>query len=366
MTLPIRWLIGVSLLLPILSGTTPVVTAQMCSYTGHRHRVLDPQIRKIALTLCREHFAPGSKAEAAVQAGLDELNAVQGSRLVFSIAGHADHREYHDTLKRDGVFRLDVVKPEPTRSGDATFAGRTVTRSGWRGIVEFDIAFNRRARWNFGEPRSWAMKERPGSFRSVLLHEIGHGLGFSHSHKETPDLSIMGGRCGKWIGMRQVGLKAWDHGHIRLHYSRRSEEGKPDLILGNYRTLKNAKGGWKTILNEMPSSNPVVPGVSLTLAWTRFNTGAIPVRTPHRMRVYLSRDESAGDAEDLLLAEWIERDPVPPSSTCYLDRPITIPLSARPGQWHILITIDDHGQVDELHEDNNLLVLHQRLQVKAQ
>ena len=352
--------------LPLLSGTALLASPQKCAHTGRAHRTLAPRVRNVAFTLCREHFAPGSKSLAAVQAVLKELNSVQESTLVFSIAGHADHREYHDALKRDGVFRLDVVKPEATRSGDARFAGRTLTRTGRGGIVEFDIVFNRRTRWNFGTPRSWAMKESPGSFRNVLLHEIGHGLGFSHCHKETPDLSVMGGRCGKWIGMRHAGLKAWDHGHIRHHYGRSSNTGKPDLILGNYRTRKNANGGWKTALNDGPTPSTVIRGESVTLSWTLFNTGPLATRDPYRMRVLLSRKAASETETGILVAEWTEETPVPPSSTRFLSRPIQIPSNIEPGTWHIVITIDSENQVSERIEENNTLVLHRPLQVRTQ
>lgn len=356
----ISGLVAVSVVL--VGGATPA-QALDCAYTGRRHKVIAPDVRDIEFTLCREHFSPGSDAMAAVEYVVEELNAVQGSRLKFSILGHDDHREYHDVLKRDGKIRLDVVKPEATKSGDAAFAGRTMTRSGRGGIREFDIVFNRRSRFNFGPPVSWAMKAPRGSFRSILFHEIGHGLGFSHSHQETECLSVMGGKCGKWIGNKRAGLKAWDHGHIHFHYAARSSAGKPDLVLSNYRTNKTPKGSWRTGLNQALSQETVAPGEELTIAWTRFNTGPALIRGGYRVRIYLSRDETPGDAQDHLVHEWVAEDEVVAASTAYLTTTLTLGSDVPAGSYYVGIVIDAGGDVEEALEDNNSLVLHQRLQV---
>jgi hypothetical protein len=339
----------------------PHAGAAPCDHVGRPHKVLAPKLKRIAFTICERHFPKGSAEEAAIQYCVDHLNAVQDSTLRFSIAGHAPHREYHDTLKRDGVFRIDVVKPEATRSGDSSFAGRTARSTGGT-IREFDIALNKRSRWNYGQPTSWAMKSGSGGFlRSILLHEIGHGLGFPHCAKTTEDLSIMGGKCGKWVGMKEIGLKPHDREHMRFHYGTVTRTGKADLALGNYKTerAKVDKGLWKCQLTTPPAKQ-VAAGQTLTIEWTRFNLGSKGAKQVS-MRAVLSRDNKLS-SDDLVLERWCS-GAAPAGSTITSTRRLTVPRRAGEGRYNILLVVDAKKTIKESREDNNLLPIHQKVTV---
>lgn len=330
--------------------------AAPCAYTGKPHPVLRPDLRRVGITLCREHFAEGSPQHGAVLAALDEYGRVEESGLSFFVAGFDEHRDYREALAQDGVNRIDIVAPQATRSGDASFSGRTRWHSGRRGIVELDVVLNRRTRWRWGAPRAWS-GDRGASARNVLLHELGHGIGFQHGCGPEGELSVMGAKCGKWIGDRVAGLKAWDHGHVRFHYGTGRGDGRPDLVLGNFRARASGRG---VELGGVLLEGAASPGQDVPFSWTLFNTGAAPV-TSCSVHVLLSRDPRP--SKDDVPVATLTREDVRASSTAFLEGALRVPDDLRPGAWFVVLVVDPEGGVAEACETNNALALPNRLHV---
>jgi hypothetical protein len=333
--------------------------ATPCSYTKKPHRILSKKLRKIGFTLCDLHFAKGSAAHKAVERGLEDLNAVQESGLTFYIKGYDGHKEYADAIRKDGHIRMDIVKAPKGKGG---FAGRCLTRAGKKGIGEFDVVFNKKKRWNFGEPKAFKTKYKGGFFTSVMLHEVCHGLGFAHSHKLTKDISIMGAGTGKWMGQLGFGIKPWDHGHIRFHYGSKNASIKPDLVLSNYETIKEAKGAPLRLTTGL-SVTQVKAGERLIVDWTRFNTGAA-IKKAYKMRIVLTRNPNQSK-QGLVVKEWTQKSPVADSSTAAESIEIKIPATCKPGTYHVVVRVDVDGALKEQKDGNNHLFIHKKLEVRS-
>ena len=344
-------------------SASPAV-ADRCQYEGQSHRVLDPSAYNIGFTLCEDHFAKGTGALSDMEAVIAKLNDVQGSKLHFRVKGFVPHREYHDLLKRDGTFSFDFVKAEPTRSGDASFAGRTITRATGGKIAEFDIALNKHVRWRHGDATEWDLKAKGGYLQTILLHEIGHGLGFPHNQKATSELTIMGAKTGKWVGDRKAGLKPHDHGHIRFHYGD-GNVGKPDLVLSNYHTEENKQSGQhKCKLNEAMSTDSTHAGASIQVGWTLFNTGSAPASAGFKTTIVLSKTN--GPATNAhVLGTFTQESAVAASSSSYQSLTVQLPKDIAPGTYIVGLIVDACNVVAEHHEDNNALPLPQRLTIEA-
>ncbi|MBM4371237.1 MAG: hypothetical protein FJ098_06260, partial [Deltaproteobacteria bacterium] len=195
------------LLLTLLDG--PVLA---CDWEGRYHRVLAEDFHSIGFTLCSEHFEFGSEPYLAVEAVVDYLNSIPGSSLTFHIEGFHEHLSYDETLEEDGANRIDINECTVT---DCSYSGRAYKSPSTGDIEEFDITFKPSAEyWNFGDPEYWEIGVDT-CFQQLLLHEIGHGLGFKHTGGDYDALSIMGHETGKFVGDRLVGFKPWDMGHLR-------------------------------------------------------------------------------------------------------------------------------------------------------
>lgn len=341
--------------IPVLS----VAEAAPCEYTGKNHRVLSKKLRRIGFTLCKEHFPKGTLAHEAVERGLADLNKVQNSTVRFYIAGYDDHKLYKDAVKKDKTFRLDIVKAPEGKGG---FAGRCISRSGKKGIHEFDVVFNKRVRWNFGFPKAWKKKYKRPFLTTVMLHEICHGLGFAHSHKLTKDISIMGAGTGKWMGQLGFGIKPWDHGHIRYHYGDSKTKGKADLVLSNYETIKTGKGAPLELTTGL-SSTEIKRGEQLTVSWTRFNTG-FATKKPYKMKIVLAA-KGQKLKQGAVLKEWTQTAIVAESSTVSETMIVKVPKAIRPGNYRVIVVIDSREAIKEQRKDNNYLVIHKTLFVTA-
>jgi len=346
-----------------IAPSTLGVSSSSCGYTGHSHPVLAGSFHSIGLTLCSTHFPAGSAERAAVQMAVDHMNAVSNCSLHFYIAGTEAHTDYDGTFEDDGVNKLDFVDPADCGCSDTSFDGRTITYGNSSGdINEFDLGFDEDENWNFGPPSSWALSDGTTYFRTVLLHEIGHGLGFDHSASVTPDLSIMGGKTGKWVGMKKVGLKAYDYGHIRYHYGDSEDNKLADLVLSNYRT-EDDSGTYACALNEGLSDTDVWAGQTIEMTWTRMNLGDRAAHNDYYTKVYLSTREDGGTSFGTLKT-WIHTGDVAAHSTLYASTNITIPSSTPAGTYYVVIDIDYTDTIHERREDNNLLVIHEPLTVR--
>lgn len=343
-----------------LVGAT--LASDWCSYEDRYHDILDTDVRSIGLTLCRTHFAEGSDEYNAVVFALDHYNDVTRCEVRLYVAGFAAHTDYADTLKNDGRFRIDRGLAQADSSGDSSYSGRTVTRTNSSGrIDEFDIHFNKDVSWDYGSPTSWDLSTSTTSFKSVLLHELGHGVGFSHAAGIESDLSIMGSKCGKWIQNMRVGLKAYDYGHLRHHYPDSVETSKADLILSNYCTSWNGST-YECELNDGLSDTTVTAGSSLTLTWTRMNIGDRDVANDYYAKVYLSTDDEI-TTSDTCIKTWLHTGSVTKHSTLYSSTTITIPSSTAAGTYYVGIRIDTGSDVAEHIDSNNDLVIWEQVTV---
>lgn len=329
--------------------------AAPCAFTGKKHRVLSKKLRRIGFTLCKDHFPKGSAAHKAVERGLADLNSIQGSTLSFYIAGYDEHKLYRDAVKKDQTFRMDICKAPQGKGG---FAGRCISRATKKGINEFDVVFNKRVRWNFSVPKSWKEKYKKPFFTTVMLHEVGHGLGFAHSHKLTKDISIMGAGTGKWMGQLGFGIKAWDHGHIRFHYGQKDSKGKADLVLSNYETIKTGKGAPLRLTAGL-SKTEAKHGDEVTVSWTRFNTGFATSKA-YKMKIVLAAKGQALK-DGMVVKEWTQSDIVAASSTVGESTQIKVSKAVKPGRYRVLVLIDSSQCIDEQKEDNNFIIIHKAL-----
>jgi len=255
----------------------------------------------------------------------------------------------------DGRNRLDITEPGCTRGGDCSFSGRTRTHKDRSGaIVEFDVVFNERVRWSFLEPATWDGSDRRTSFKNVMLHEVGHGIGFPHSAGATPDLSIMGSLMGKWLGAMRTGLKAFDHGHVRHHYGAPGANPPPDLVLSNYRT--RAKGSQHAcVLHAKPEPALAVPGGMVTVGFTEMNLGGAAAGARYEIGLYLSRDPRI-DARDLKIAS-LPGQLKDAATTRYRSVTVALPHDLAPGIYCLGVIADAGGDLDEAREDNNVLLV---------
>lgn len=356
--------LGVSLL-------GPTAHAVSCDYTGEDHPLVADDFHSIGLTLCSTHFPLGSDAYNAVVWALDEYNSIQGSDIHLHIAGLAPHTGYDKTLEDDGVNKLDI---NTCTVSDCSYIGRTLRFTNiWGRVNEFDITFKDTVDWWWDHPYSWNFTG--DNFRNVLLHEMGHGLGFDHSLSYVDAPNIMGGNMGGWVGTKKSGLKAFDHGHLRHHYPDGTSTARPDLVLSNYHTEATwnaSEGKWTYPLemNDQISGGTLVgdviearAGSSVTLTWTRMNTGKGAVTPSYYTTVYASTNDYISTS-DIPLKSWIHTGTVSASSTLEASTTLVIPSTLAPGTtYYVGMIIDVSGDVTENDEGNNSLLFERRLKI---
>ncbi len=334
-----------------------------CDYTGKAHKLLAPEVRSIGLTLCRTHFPAGSDAHEAVRLMVGYLDNIEGSGVRFHIAGQADHTDYTATSQEDGVNNIDFVDPDDCTSADCSFGARTWVHSNDDGeIVEFDIGFNDESTWFFGGPQAWDLSDGNTYFRTVLLHELGHGYGFPHVLDATPDLSIMGGKTGKWVGQKHSGLKAYDYGHIYHHYPDGAEP-PPDLVLSNYTSeWSEDKENWQCALTRGVVRPRRQPGKRTRVDWTHMNRGG-EFSQRFVTKMYLSLDERLDSADVFLRSVRSGAGPFSAFETRLESAVIVIPKDTPPATYYVLLDVDGEGLVDEFNENNNIMAIHNTLVV---
>ena len=355
--------------------------AEDCTYDYHsNHRILSENFHNIGFTLCETHFPEGSTQRAAVQHVIDILNDVQGSDIHFYIKGYEPHTSYASTGIQNGVNKIDMVSCTDTTccnaGGDCSFDGRTLPKPSAGAIQEFDLVFDASRNWDYGPPQEWDLTgyDTAGRartyYQSVLLHEIGHGLGFQHTETRHAAVSIMGFKTGKWIANKQVGLKAFDQGHILFHYAKRNTGKRPDLLLSNYKTIPRSDlpvssgiphMSFELALNDGISATFVPRGRSFNMTWTRMNAGG-PVKKKYHTHVYLSRNETL-DSSDRLVKSWVHQGRVNEYSTLSASTTIQVPSDLPTGNYYAILKIDSDQEITEHHEDNNILTIWKQFRV---
>lgn len=358
-----KTILSLSLAIVSVFSQNTAVAGDSCDYTGGSHDVLADSFHSIGFTVCSTHFPAGSDARAAIDFALSRLNRVQGSDLYFYIAGTSSHKNYDNTLEEDGYNRIDITE-EGCSGDDCSFSGRTIHYNNiWGNINEFDIALNEDITWNYGMPSSWS-SDGTTYLRSLLLHEIGHGIGFDHGSGDSSDLTIMGSLMGKWSANKDIDIKAYDHGHMRYHYSDGSSNLLPDLVISNYNlSYDSTDGSYSCELNEGVSSTSISRGSSFTLSWTRMNTGPKDVTTSYNSGVYLSTDETLS-SDDTLIKTIAMTTSVPANSTHYLDETVTIPSTAKLGNFFVIMKLDKDNVISEQFDSNNIMPIHTQITVK--
>ncbi|HSP79593.1 MAG TPA: hypothetical protein VLQ93_13740 [Myxococcaceae bacterium] len=346
-------------------------SAASCDYVGDSHSLVADNFHSIGISLCSTHFPLGSDAYNAVVWALQEYNSIQGSDISFHIAGLVPHTNYSNTLDNDGINKVDI---NTCTVSDCSYTGRTMSFSNiWGRVNEFDITFKDTVSWWWDHPYSWDFTG--DNFRNTFLHELGHGLGFDHTASFVNAPNVMGGKIGGWLGYRQSGLKAFDHGHVRYHYPDGSSTAKPDLVLGNYRTeptwnATELKWTYPLVMNEQIAGGTEVKNVvevragdTVTLTWTRMNTGKGAVTANYDTTVFASTNDFISTA-DIPLKSWVHSGTVAESSTLYASTNLTIPSSLAVGTtYYVGMIIDVNHEVSENDEGNNVLVFEKRLEV---
>lgn len=339
-------------------------TKDACGYSGKSHSVLAPELRDIGLTLCREHFAPGTEARQAIDLMISHMNSIPGTSIKVHVAGLADHTLYGDTFATDGIFKVDIVDRSDCDAADCNFQGRArMTKNDDGEIIEFDLGFADDIPWTFGPPASWEMDEAVIYFRTVFLHELNHGLGFVHVLDATPDLSIMGGKTGKWVGQKHTALKAFDYGHLRYHYPD-GNDPLPDLVLSNYTSYwATETDNWKCKLTDGITRTVLRDQDQIDVSYTVMNRGSA-FSGSYTTKIFLSADERLS-RDDIRLAtiESATTGSWPEYSTELVTRSTVIPDRTEPGLYYVIVKIDTEDDIAETKDGNNTLTIHEPLLV---
>ncbi|MBM4372217.1 MAG: hypothetical protein FJ098_11215, partial [Deltaproteobacteria bacterium] len=244
---------------------------------------------------------------------------------------------------------------------DCDYSGRAYKSPNTGDIEEFDITFEPDAEsWNFGDPEFWEIGVDT-CFQEILLHEIGHGLGFKHTGGDYDVLSIMGHKTGKFVGDRLVGFKPWDMGHLRYHYPDGTTPG-PDLVYSNYTTFVNDNGGFGVELIESDTASRFGDdGLrEADFFWTRMNLGATASTGSFSSAVFLSEDEVL-DEGDRLVDVWSVHGGVAEHSEGFFTRTVSFSDQVAGGTYYVLLDIDAVNDVAETDETNNVMPLPERL-----
>lgn len=343
-------------------------TRATCSMTGNPHDIVANNFHRIGLTLCSTHFPSGSLERGVVQAVLNDFNGVRGSDVTLFIAGSAPHTNYSQSRQENDVNKIDFTE-EGCAGNDCSFTGRSRPYWNRRGrIDECDLVFtDERGPWSFNLPTSFISQGM--NFRTTLAHELGHCLGFEHSWFDVNKTSIMGLRTGLWLDdhlVKRPGLKAFDHGHLRLHYPSSDSNPRPDLVLTNYRTTHDGTQ-FRTVANTMMSNLSVSRGDTIRVEWTRLNTGNVSISGPgayHTIVVFSPDVILTGAGNDFVIKRWVVNATVAPSSTAYNHTNVTIPGNLALGSYYAGVIIDSDNEVDEERENNNTVRFRNRITVQ--
>jgi hypothetical protein len=355
------------LALPLLVALIPSLAYAdvNCDYVDKKHALVANGFKTVEFTLCEDHFAFGTGAYDDAMAIFDDFNRVQNSEIQMVFAGWAAHTNYEDTRTKNGINKIDFTEAGCV-GDDCSFSGRAKPWNNvWGRVKECDVVLNENSTWRFGLPAS-NQRSLGGWLRNILTHEIGHCIGWPHS-KSTVDVpNIMGSGTGKWLQEDEtdvhMGLKAFDHGHLRHHYSDGGDDGRPDLLFTNWTVdASNA-----CVENEQISDTNAGYGQSIELSWTRQNTGPVSNGSCFYTELILSTDRVIGNADDILADRWRVCTAVPESSTTFHDRTITIDPSWPEALYNVAMNIDADDDVNEADETNNLHFLAEQLTVEAQ
>ncbi len=327
---------------------------QHCDYVDKTHDLVANAFRTVEWTLCEDHFPFGSPAYDDAMAVIDDYNRVQNSAIRMVFAGWEAHTNYWDTRRKNRVNKIDFTE-EGCAGTDCSFTGRAKDwRNTWGRIKECDVVLDEGDTWRFGLP-AFNQRTLGGAWlRNILSHEIGHCLGLPHTMSSVDDIpNIMGHAMGQWLdegeATVQMGLKAFDHGHLRHHYST-GEGGRADLLFTNYRL------DYSNACVENTSVSDLRPGLGqvIDLRWTRMNKGPVPNDECFHTEIVLTQDHTLGNNDDLLVDRWRVCASVPASSTTFHSRALEIDPSWPVGRYWIAMRIDAEDTVEEADETNNV------------
>ena len=294
---------------------------------------------KTTLYLNHISFPEGSTYTQQTHDMIDEWNNVKGSNFTFYTGVDNDNTAGLGNGRNEVYFS--------SFAANTTTLGVTNIRSEcywffgnhW-GYEETDIAINSDKDWTTGS-YSGNGASNLISFKSVMLHELGHSLGLKHSND---DIAVMnsyypnGGTVGYYEETTPLPDDRWG---LKILYPD-SSVGR-DIAVSRFKTNENG-GTW---VNSYAGTTYKKSGDTISFEYTILNLGTTDESVP--IRFYISNNRYISTYDTYVgSTTWT----MPGYAQVTASKTIYIPNLTN-GTYYIGYLVDSSDNINEENEDNN-------------
>ena len=289
------------------------------------------------LSISTTNFPEGSFFEQHIQYMMYEWNDVVGSQMMLYVGRDTDGQHflgnnvnevYIEDLGENILGVARYLEPCLPIVGNPT------------NIREVDIAMNSKLNWS------------ADGFQGVMLHEIGHALGFNHTDK----LAIM-----------NDGFKSEMHpkdnsravGHINKVTPLADERSGIRFLYPNGEIARNLTANRFRVdssgekLKNEPAPSSLSTGGTFSVNYTIQNAGSVTENSVV-VHFYLTASDLITSSDRFLgAAAWN----MPPGSSVEALTSFTIPSDLPPGRYYVAYMVDPDNSIPERTENDNSVVL---------
>ena len=218
------------------------------------------------------------------------------------------------------------------------------------GYKETDIGINTRYSWTTRD-FTGTVTGSPYNFELVMLHELGHAFGLSHSDGRVATMNTYYYNGGPNGHSNTVEPHGDDRYGIRLLYPDSSTDRDISVSRfyntgggsSSFNRVSTTGGAWRTTLSR---------GGRYRLQYTMENLGTRS-ESP-QIKFYISTNSYISTADTYLgSSTWS----IPAGSYATANKTFTVPNSLTPGRYYIGYRADPHSNIPESNEGNNFVSL---------